>query len=176
LADHKQQAKERQMETMVKQILRTKEIVSSLGLPHEEALTFMAGMFAQHFLASQGSGSDGAAANTSPSVVAKLTDEQELDVEDPQVSVALGISHRTINYLADKLGLPEKTESKSVEPLGTVRTPFVVVNGWKVTATERREGRATKYSLIAERGGESQKEPQISSLPHAVNWVKKHCK
>lgn len=46
------------METAIKQILRIKEIVSSLGLPHEEALTFMAGMFTQHFLAGQGSVSD----------------------------------------------------------------------------------------------------------------------
>lgn len=164
------------METMVKQIIRTKEIVSSLGLPHEEALTFMAGMFAQHFLASQGSVNDGAAANTSPSVETSLPGEQEGDVEDPQVSQALGISHRAINHIAEKLGLPVKNESKSVEPLGTVRTPFVVVNGWKVTATERREGSATKYSLVAEKGGESQREPNIRSLPHAVNWAKKHCK
>lgn|GEM_PF-3946349 len=163
------------METAVKQILRIKEIVSSLGLPHEEALTFMAGMFTQHFLAGQGSVSDEGAASTSPSVVTKLPDEQDANVEDPQVSQALGISHRAVNHIAEKLGLPVKTESKSVEPLGTVRTPFVVVNGWKVTTTERREGRATKYSLLAEKSGESQKEPEIKSLPHAFNWVKKHC-
>jgi hypothetical protein len=163
------------METAVKQILRIKGFVSSLGLPHEEALTFMAGMFTQHFLAVQGNVSDEGAASTSPSVATKLPDEQDADVEDPQVSQALGISHRAINFIADKLGLPARTESKSVEPLGMVRTPFVVVNGWKVTATERREGRATKYSLLAEKSGESQKEPEITSLPHALNWVKKHC-
>lgn len=163
------------METAVKQILRIKDFVSGLGLLHEESLTFMAGMFAQHFLESQESVTNEDAANTSPSVVAKLTDEQELDVEDPQVSHALGTSHRAINHIAEKLSVPVKTESKSVEPLGVVRTPFIVVNGWKVTATERREGRATKYSLLAEKAGESQKEPQINSLPHAFNWVKKHC-
>lgn len=164
------------METAIKQILRIKEIVSSLGLPHEEALTFMAGMFTQHFLAGQGSVSDEGAASTSPSVATRRLDEQEGDVEDPQISHALGISHRAINYLAEKLDVPVKTEKKSVEPLGIVRTPFVVVNGWKVTAMERREGRATKYSLMAAKGDESQKEPEINSLPHAFNWVKKHCK
>lgn len=163
------------METAIKQILRIKEIVSSLGLPHEEALTFMAGMFTQHFLAGQGSVGNEDAASKSPSVVTKLPDEQEGDVEDPQVSLALGISHRAISHIAEKLSLPVKTESKSVEPLGIVRTPFVSVNGWKVTATERREGKATKYSLLAKKSGESQKEPEIKSLPHAFNWVKKHC-
>ena len=114
--------------------------------------------------------------STSPSVVTKFPDEQNADVEDPLVAHALGISDKAVNYIAGKLDLPVETESKSVEPLGTVRTPFVIVNGWKVTATERREGQATKYSLMAEKGDESQKEPQITSLPHAVNWVKKHCK
>jgi hypothetical protein len=163
------------MEATVKNILQIKEIVSSLGLPQEEALTFMAGMFAQHFLASQGSVSEEDARSTSPSVVTKLPDEEALDVEDPLVSQALGISHRAINYIAEKLDLPVKTENKSVEPLGMVRTPFVNVNGWKVTATERREGRATEYSLMAERGDEMQKEPEINALPHALHWVKKHC-
>lgn len=163
------------METMVKQIIRTKEIVSSLGLPVEEALTFMAGMFAQHFLASQGSVAKETTANTSPSGETSLPGEQEGDVEDPLVAHALGISDKAVNYISEKLDLPVKTENKSVEPLGTVRTPFVIVNGWKVTATERREGRATRYSLIAEKGGESQKEPEINALPHALHWVKKHC-
>jgi hypothetical protein len=163
------------METTVKQILRIKEFVGSLGLPQQEALTFMAGMLAQHFLAGQGNVGNEDASSTSPSVETNLPGEQTLDVEDPLVSHALGISHRAINYLAEKLDLPVNTESKLVEPVGPVRTPFVVVNGWKVTATERREGRATKYSLMAEKGDESQKEPQIKSLPHAVNWVKKHC-
>lgn len=164
------------MEAAVKQILQIKEIVSSLGLPHEEALTFMAGMFTQHFLTSQESVSEQDARSKSPSEETILPGEQDTDVEDPQVSQALGISHRAINYLAEKLDVPVKTEKKSVEPLGIVRTPFVVVNGWKVTATERREGRATKYSLMAAKGDESQKEPEINSLPHAFNWVKKHCK
>lgn len=163
------------MQTTVKNILQIKEFVSSLGLSQEEALTFMAGMLAQHFLAGHGSVSDEGAASKSPSVVTKLPDEQDADVEDPLVAHALGISDKAVNYIAEKLDLPVKTENKSVEPLGTVRTPFVIVNGWKVTATERREGRATRYSLTAERGDESQKEPQITSLPHAVNWVKKHC-
>jgi hypothetical protein len=163
------------METAVKQILRIKGLVSSLGLPHEEALTFMAGMLAQHFFASQGSGSEEGARSKSTSEETVLPGEQDADVEDPQVSQALGISHRAINHIAEKLNVPVKTESKSVEPVGTVRTPFVVVNGWKVTATERREGRATKYSLMAVKGDESQKEPEIHSLPHAFNWVKKHC-
>lgn len=163
------------METMVKKILRIKEFVGSLGLPQQESLTFMAGMFTQHILDSHESVSEEDERNTSPSVVAKLTDEQDADVEDPLVAHALGISDKAVNYIAEKLDLPLETKSKSVEPLGMVRTPFVVVNGWTVTATERREGRATKYSLIADKGGESQKEPQIKSLPHAVNWVKKHC-
>jgi hypothetical protein len=164
------------METMVKQIIRIKGFVSSLGLSQEEALTFMAGMFTQHILDSHESVNDQAAASKSPSVVTKLPDEQDADVEDPLLAHALGVSHKAVNYIAEKLDLPVKTENKSVEPLGTVRTPFVNVNGWKVTATERREGRATKYSLLAEKGEKSQKEPQIKSLPHAVNWVKKHCK
>jgi len=163
------------METAVKKILQIKDFVSSLGLPQPEALTFMAGMLAQHFLAGQGNVSDEDAASKSPSVVTKLPDEQDADVEDPLVAHALGISHKAVNYIAEKLDLPVKTENKSVEPLGMVRTPFVNVNGWKVTATERREGRATKYSLLAEKAGEFQKEPQINALPHAVNWVKKHC-
>jgi len=163
------------METMVKKILRIKEFVGSLGLPQQESLTFMAGMFTQHILDSLESVTEEPPANRASSVASKLPDEQEGDVEDPQVSHALGISHRAVNYIAEKLDLPVKTENKSVEPLGMVRTPFVNVNGWKVTATERREGRATKYSLMAEKGDESQKEPQIKSLPHAVNWVKKHC-
>ncbi len=157
------------METMVKKILRIRGFVSSLGLSQEEALTFMAGMFTQHVLDSHESVNDQAAASTSPSVVTSLPDEQESDVEDPLVAHALGISDKAVNYIAEKLDLPVKTENKSVEPLGTVRTPFVNVNGWKVTATERREGRATRYSLTAEKGDESQKEPQINSLPHAFN-------
>lgn len=163
------------MEATVKNILRIKEFVGSLGLSQEDSLTFMAGMLAQHFLAAQESVSAESAASTSPSVATKLLGEQESDIEDPQVSLALGISHRAINYLAEKLDLPVRTEKKSVEPLGMVRTPFVNVNGWKVTATERREGGATKYSLMAEKGDESQKEPQINALPHALRWVKKHC-
>lgn len=163
------------METTVKQILRIKDFVSSLGLSQEESLTFMAGMLAQHVFTSHENGNKDTPANTTPSGEPKLPDEQESDAEDPQVSLALGISHRAISHIAEKLGLPVKTESKSVEPLGMVRTPFVVVNGWKVTATDRREGRATKYSLLAEKSGESQKEPEIKSLPHAFNWVKKHC-
>lgn len=164
------------METAVKQILRIKDFVSNLGLPHEEALTFMAGMFAQHFLAISDGVTKETTAKTSSSEESQIPGEQNADVEDPLVSHALGISHRAINYLAEKLSVPVKTESKSVEPLGTVRTPFVVVNGWKVTATERREGQMTMYSLMADKGDESQKEPNITSLPHAVNWVKKHCK
>lgn len=163
------------MQSTVKNILQIKEFVSSLGLSQEEALTFMAGMFTQHFLASEESVSEEDARSTSPSMEMKLPDEQDADVEDPLVAHALGISHKAVNYIAEKLDLPVKTENKSVEPLGMVRTPFVNVSGWKVTATERREGRATKYSLMAEKAGESQKEPEINSLPHAVNWVKKHC-
>lgn len=163
------------MQTTVKNILQIKGFVSSLGLPHEEAVTFMAGMFTQHFLAGQGDVSDESATSTSPRMVTKLPDEQDADVEDPLVAHALGISDKAVNYIAEKLDLPVETESKSVEPLGTFRTPFVVVNGWKVTATERREGSATKYSLIAEKGGESQKEPQINALPHALRWVRKYC-
>lgn len=163
------------METTLRKILRIKGFVSSLGLSQEESLTFMAGMFTQHILDSHESVSEVTTTSTSPSVKTNLPDEQEDDVEDPQVSQALGISHRAINYIAEKLEVPVETESKSVEPLGIVRTPFVVVNGWKVTATERREGPATKYSLMAERGDEMQKEPEINALPHALRWVNKHC-
>jgi hypothetical protein len=88
------------METAVKQILRIKWFVSSLGLSQDESLTFMAGMFTQHLLGSDGLLRNEAAVpgptpttelpkneiNSRPS---ELPAEQDADEEDPHVAQAL---------------------------------------------------------------------------------------
>lgn len=166
-------------------LLRIRNFVSKLELPTDDSLMFMAGMaignlfprIEEAITASPDSGNSAVAYQ--PQLNEKQPHQQQGDnpvviEEDPTVAHALGFSD--VQWLADKLGVSVESETATVEPLGVVvRTPFLVFNGWKITVQEEREGRKTKYLLFAVKGEEEQHQV-ATARPHAVNWIKKHCK
>ena len=165
-------------------LLRIRTFVSRLELPTDDSLMFMAGMAIGNLLprieeaiaASPGSVNSAVSYETQSSD-AQTTQQQsatpvEVIGEEPYAAHALGFSD--VQWLADKLGVSVESETAIVEPLGVVRTPFVVFNGWKITVQEQREGSKTKYLLYAVKDGQEQRELANAST-HAFNWIKKHC-
>lgn len=170
-------------------LLRIRNFVSKLELPTDDSLMFMAGMaignlfprIEEAIATSPGSRNSTVIghnhltqAQTEQKQSNTPVEGSQVIEEDPTVAHALGFSD--VQWLADKLGVSVESETATVEPLGVaVRTPFVVFNGWKITVQEQREGRKTKYLLFAV-NGEIEGRGVANARPHAVNWIKKHCK
>lgn len=168
-------------------LLRITTFVSGLGLPIHDSLMFSAGMVIEHVFAQIEAITDSpvigktalaeeAAPEQDHAIHALTGQDKSADPvgEDPQVAHALGYSDDATDWLAGKLGVSPQSETTTVEPLGDVRKPFVVFNGWKITVKQQREGKKTKYSLYAVKDGQEQREV-TNSRPHALNWIKKHC-
>lgn len=176
-------------------LLRFKSFVLSLDLPTDDSLMVMAGMVIGNLFPRIEEPSSDLHVKGTPTLSevaaseqARLSEaltgqvesadpvgESQAVGEDPQVAHALGYSDDATDWLAGKLGVSPQSETTTVEPLGVVRKPFVVFNGWKITVKEQREGKKTKYSLYAVKGEQEQREV-ANARPHAFNWIKKHCK